>query len=226
MPYLSQSRFPGLWKLFQLTIGGTVDKRKLCLLKYSGQKKVLEVGCSLGNIAPAFIDKNVEYTGIDTDPVAIEYAKKDFRKHGSFNFICNDLRTYVEKTKTTYDYILFAGVLHHIDDTLSKELISAAKKLLAENGIIVIVDPLLPDEKDNWFIHVFMSVFEQGQHLRREEKLQELLESLPGLKCTESESHYQAATPFSFPYSCRFGIHVLKAIPSHAANGKDESQTR
>lgn len=211
MAYLTQSRFPALWKLFQLTIGGTIDKRKLCLLKYTGQKKILEVGCSLGNIAHAFKKMDIEYTGVDVDPVVISYAKKEFKKYPNFKFISTDLRKFTEQTNEKYDFILFAGVLHHIDDSLSKELIVASKKILAENGKIVIVDSLKPDGKDNWFIHLFMKTMEQGQYLRKEEKLKELVENLPGLKCVLSESHYQGATPISFPKSCRFGIHVIEA---------------
>ena len=210
--YLNQTRFPTLWKLFQLTIGGTIDKRKLCLLKYSGQKRILEIGCSLGNIAQVFKKYNIEYTGVDIDSTAINYAKKEFVKCPNFKFICVDLRKYAEQSSEKYDFILFAGVLHHIDDFLSKELIVSSKKLLAENGKIVIVDSLRPDEKDNWFIHLFMQIMEQGKYLRREEKLKELIETLPGLRCVASESHYQGATPFSFPKSCRFAVHVLEVV--------------
>ena len=48
MPWLTQTRFSRLWNCFQWTIGGTVDKRRLCLKYYGGQERILEVGCSTG----------------------------------------------------------------------------------------------------------------------------------------------------------------------------------
>jgi 2-polyprenyl-3-methyl-5-hydroxy-6-metoxy-1,4-benzoquinol methylase len=77
MPFLSQHNFPILWEFLQYWIGGTTDKRRLCLRKYNGQKRVLEVGCSVGNIAKAFQSfAEISYTGIDIDSTAIRRAQK------------------------------------------------------------------------------------------------------------------------------------------------------
>jgi hypothetical protein len=54
MSFLSQSNFPRLWLLFQYLVGGTADKRRLAAMYYKGQKKVLEIGCSVGNVSQIF----------------------------------------------------------------------------------------------------------------------------------------------------------------------------
>ena len=53
---------------------------------FQDNKKIIEVGCSVGNISDVFEQfKNVEYLGIDLDKNAIKYAKKYFAKK-NFNF--------------------------------------------------------------------------------------------------------------------------------------------
>ena len=46
--------------LFQFSIGGPVAKRNLVLQYYSNQKRILDAGCSMGNIAAAFLGWDVE----------------------------------------------------------------------------------------------------------------------------------------------------------------------
>ncbi len=62
MSPISQWIMPRAFELFQFSIGGTVAKRNLVLQHYSNQKRILEVGCSAGNIAAAFLGRGVERT--------------------------------------------------------------------------------------------------------------------------------------------------------------------
>ncbi len=57
---ISQWIMPRAFDLFQFSIGGTVTKRNLVLQYYSNQKRILEAGCSVGNIAAAFPGRGVE----------------------------------------------------------------------------------------------------------------------------------------------------------------------
>lgn len=211
MPFLTQSRFPTLWKIFQFLIGGTIDKRKLCILKYQGQQQILEVGCSLGNIATVFQTfPDIQYTGIDIDPIVIQYAQKDFADYPNFRFLCQDLRDFSKKARD-FDYVVFAGVLHHIEDDLCKSLLMSAQKLMPEKGCLVVVDPLLPEPEDNWFIHWFLNL-EQGQYVRKSSEMHQLLSNLPGLKLEAAEIHYVGAIPFSLPKCARFGVYSFSKV--------------
>ena len=209
MPFLTQHNFPTLWKVFQYVIGGTIDKRTLCELKYRGQKQILEIGCSLGNIAKVFQKfPDIYYTGIDIDPVVIRYAQKDFGLYPNYRFVCQDFRDFAKNSNQQFDYILFAGILHHIDDGMCQRLLAAARPIMQNNGTLVVVDPLTPVPEDNCFIKWFLNL-EQGKFVRRELEMSMLLRNVPGFQLREAEVHYVGATPFSVPNCARFGVYVL-----------------
>ena len=208
MAFFTQSRFPFLWNAFQYAIGGVIDKRRLCLEPYSGEKRVLEVGCSVGNIADAFINlPGVNYTGIDIDGVAIEYAKKRFLKHLNFNFIYGDMLG-LPNDNSRYDYILFAGCCHHMTDEQCIDLLSAAAGLLTERGRLVVVDPLLPSKEDHWFIKMFIKL-EQGMHLRNGDELRSIIEKVNGLKIENDKEVLVSSTPLGWPLCARFAVSTL-----------------
>lgn len=211
MVFLSQHRFPTLWNAFQYTVGGTIDKRLLCLKHYRGEKRILEVGCSLGNISKAFVGfPDIRFTGVDIDPVVIDYAKKRFRAKPAFEFICRDLQILADEKQERYDYILLAGVCHHVDDQQCRELVTAASALLVKDGgSMVVVDPLIPKPEDSWFVHRFFTL-EQGQHLRTEKQLIELLQGVEGLRIADREECLIGASPFHWPICARFGVYRLR----------------
>ena len=218
MAFLSQSRFPLLWKYFQYSIGGTWNKRKLCIEELtSAHKSVLEIGCSVGNIAPVFLRrKDISYTGIDIDPAAIAMAQRTFRNHHNFKFICADLCAYAEETTSRFDYILFAGIVHHVDDVLCADLLQAARKVLAPNGILVVSDPLQVTAADSPIMRANYRFLENGQFVRNDAQMRDLLDT-SGLKLRQAKIHLMDPMPFSTPIkTARFGLYVLE---SHVAPG-------
>lgn len=211
MPFLSQNRFPWLWNIFQYTVGGTIDKRRLCLKHYQGEKRILEVGCSLGNISKAFTRfPGISFTGLDIDPVVIALARKHFRHAAGFNFVCQDLRELAE-TAEYYDYIFFSGVCHHIDRQECHELLSVASKILAKaDGHLVVVDPLLPQSKDPWLVRKYIRL-EQGQYLRSDKQMINLLQDIDGVRLIEKNQYLIGASPLHLPICARFGVYLLRS---------------
>lgn len=209
MPFLSQYRFPRLWNAFQYFAGGTVDKRRLCLKYYQGEKTVLEVGCSLGNISKAFIGfPDIRFTGLDIDPVVINFAKKKFKAEPGFTFICQDLRTLAEAKDNRFDYILFAGICHHISSQECLDLLKVASHLLTRKGRIVIVDPLMPKKKDSWFVHRFI-MLEQGCYLRSGDNFLKMLKTISGVQIKVKEECLIGSCPLHWPICARFGVYLL-----------------
>jgi 2-polyprenyl-3-methyl-5-hydroxy-6-metoxy-1,4-benzoquinol methylase len=206
MAWLTQTRFPLAWNCFQWTIGGTADKRRLCLKYYGGQKRVLEVGCSAGNIAVAFLDRpGVRYVGVDIDRSAIALAKKRFARFHNFSFRCEDLAELV-KSGDRFDYVLLAGVLHHLADRECGSLLHAAAELLDEAGLLAVVDPVLPEPGDSRFLRLYLRTLEQGRHVRDRKALAKLLNSERGLVSCGSETCLVGATPVGLPKCARFGV--------------------
>jgi cyclopropane fatty-acyl-phospholipid synthase-like methyltransferase len=208
MPFLSQHNFPILWEFFQYWIGGTTDKRRLCLRKYNGQKRVLEVGCSVGNIARAFQSvPEISYTGIDIDSSAIRRAQQKYNRVPQFRFVSQDLRDFSE-SEARFDYILFAGVCHHIEDGSLRGMMHAARDMLSERGILIVVDFLIPRSDDSWFLKLFWKI-DQGGFARNEEQMETFPRNVDGLRLSEVEMDFIGCTPFSWPLCARFGIYTL-----------------
>ena len=207
--FLNQSRFPRLWKAFQNIAGGLHDKRALCLLKYRGQPTVLEVGGSVGTIASVFArDPQVDYTGLDIDAAAIRFARTAFDSQPNCAFVCQDIREFA-KCGRRFGYVLFAGICHHVEPTELRSLLQAGASLLADDGQLVVVDPVLPAPDDPAFFHLFLRL-EQGSFVRASEALQTLLRDVPGLTLASSETHVVGASAWSRPKCARFGVYVLQ----------------
>ena len=125
----------------QNMIGGVTCKRDLATKHYRGQKRVLEIGCSAGNISSAFCQfPDIEFTGIDIDPGAIALAQHRFRKYPNFNFSVISIEELSRQGKE-FDFVLFAAMLHHVSDADGLRLLSGAVKCTAWGGQLVICEP-------------------------------------------------------------------------------------
>ena len=123
-PFLPQERFPKLWSLFQTIFGATREKKRLALKYLGDHKNVIEIGCSVGVPGRAFAEvPGLMYLGIDIDPQAIEHAKARFAREKNLSFSTETIRELGDKGRT-FDYVLFANILHHVDDPTAVNLIS------------------------------------------------------------------------------------------------------
>lgn len=210
MSFIKDWIVPLTFDVYQFWAGETVAKRKLVIQHYKNQERILEVGCSTGNIASAFLNKDVQYVGLDIDRATIRYAQHKFRHRSNFKFIHADLRDY--KFDNPFDYIVFSGVLHHMDDVTAKCNIMFSKSLLRENGSIIVSDPLLPRKSDPYLIRLYGKI-ERGQFVREAIHLQHLIQELDGL--TIISRHIHPASPFPIftkPVVSYFAVYVLKQI--------------
>jgi 2-polyprenyl-3-methyl-5-hydroxy-6-metoxy-1,4-benzoquinol methylase len=98
----------------QNVIGGNACKKALVTEHYRGQKRILEIGCSVGNVSAGFrVFPNVAFTGIDIDRHAIELAKRRFRNASNFRFSLSSLEE-LSRRGEIFDYVIFAGMLHNV----------------------------------------------------------------------------------------------------------------
>lgn len=206
---LNQSDSPKLWSLFQYLAGGAVEKRKLATKYFSGRGRVLEVGCSTGMIASAFGPKiGVSYLGVDVDRAAIDYAKKKFSGNSGVDFQLSDTHS-PNYGESMFDFVLIAGVLHHINDDDCRNILLASAKAVKAGGVIAVSEPLLPLQSDPFLVRQFIRV-EQGEYVRSEHDLRSLLTSVPGITISASEQQLIGATPAGWPTVARFGVYALK----------------
>lgn len=147
-PFLTQERFPKLWLLFQMIFGATREKKRLALKHLGDHRNVIEIGCSLGVLGRAFAEvPGLRYLGIDIDPQAIEHAKARFAGERNLSFSTQTMRELGDLGQS-FDYVLFANILHHVDDPTAVDLIRDASRLVAPGGIMVVIEPdiLRPDD--------------------------------------------------------------------------------
>jgi 2-polyprenyl-3-methyl-5-hydroxy-6-metoxy-1,4-benzoquinol methylase len=201
--FFTQTRFPRLWLLFQHIVGGIPDKRKMAIKYYTGQKKVLEIGCSVGIVSKAFIKfPDIEFTGIDIDDNALVYARKLFKDNKNFRFLNISLSD-LAKSGEKFDYILFANILHHADDETVHSLMKDIKLLLSHGATLVIQEPEKIRDDYNLFFKFFY-LLEQGQFRRPASELVDLIKD-SGLEI-KSVDHVLMA-PNSLPF-----LHVGRCI--------------
>lgn len=215
MPALSQTRFPRLWLLMQQLIGGNNCKRRIALEPYRGEPTVLEIGCSVGNVSDAFrAFSGISFTGIDIDPNAIALAQRRFRDAPNFRFSLCSLETLAARGEG-FDYVLFAGMLHHVDDETGRSLLRNPLRCLAPNGRLVIYEPEAVRDIDGWFFRAFYALFEQGAFLRTCDALRLLVES-SGIELSSVEDRMVSPGIVQRPYVARFNLLIGTSSGTHA----------
>ena len=205
-----------LWLLAQLTVLGTYDKRRLVLKHYRGQRRILEIGCSVGNVSMAFRQfPNISFVGLDIDSDAISVAQSIFRSDPRFRFIGGTAHSLIGQQEP-FDLVLLAGVLHHVNDVDATDLISTAAQLLAPAGTLVISEPEPPRATDSWLVRLF-GVLERGQWLRKMDDLITLIRlAQPSLVVTNAETYLISPSVFGWPNCARFALINLKPSASTA----------
>jgi SAM-dependent methyltransferase len=208
MGLLNQSRFPRLWLWFQYAIGGSCHKQTLARKHLGEATDVLEVGCSVGNVARGFLRfPHIAYTGVDIDPAAIRSAERGFRRWPNFRFLCADLCT-LDLPDASFDYVILSAMLHHVDDVGSRNLLTSCARLVSPDGSLVVTDPVWPLAEDPWLVHFFNRI-EQGEHVRPAPELRALLDSVAGLTVCHEEQLFLKGSPFGFPRIARCAYYRL-----------------
>lgn len=191
----------------QRIIGGNASKQMLATEYYCGQGAVLEIGCSVGNISEAFLRfPETTFTGIDIDEKALAVAKRRFHGVGNFRFSMRSLQE-LSSSGESFDYVLFAGMLHHVDDTTAESLLSDALRCTTANGTIVIYEPEAVRDQDGWFFRLFYALFEQGKYLRSRGALEDLVKGA-GIKIRLIEDRMVSPGIVERPYVARFNLLV------------------
>ena len=170
----SQQASPWLWLLAQHTIGGTPDKQSILRQHYKGENRVIEVGCSIGNIARNLIgEPGLEYLGLDIDDGALEFARKWFAPYPNFAFSNQSLQQ-VAATGARYDLVCVTGVLHHVPDNVAQNMLDGARAVAAAGARLLMFDPI-PLRPGDGPVYGLIHKLEQGEFLRSPARLREMI---------------------------------------------------
>jgi len=104
---------------------------------YSQNTKILDLGCGTGNFIAELKRKGCEVFGVDLDKNAIEFIKKHLKLENVYAMSCDEFFKLPNLPK--FDVVTFFEVIEHLDNPL--EFIQNVKKLLKEDGMIVLSTP-------------------------------------------------------------------------------------
>jgi len=103
-------------------------------------RRVLDVGCGPGTNARMFQGRN--YVGLDFNSRYIQMARKNYPG----TFLVEDARTYTAAPDERYEFILLNSLLHHIETSDVRRMLSQLAGQLTPDGHIHILDLVLPDQ--------------------------------------------------------------------------------
>jgi len=107
--------------------------------------KILDVGCDEGNIIP-YLDRNINYTGIDGRQESLDKARKNYPTHKFINiFLTPDNLNKLSKEQ--FDAILLIAVLEHTPNPI--KLLKNLQTILTPEGRIIITSPA---KKSHWLL--------------------------------------------------------------------------
>lgn len=131
---------------------------------FDAYKKTLDFGCGVGQFSVIFDPEN--YYGVDTDKKYINFCKKNLK--GKF-FVINFSPPYNFKSKY-FNQILLSAVVHHIEDDKLVEIAKELKKILKDNGALMIIDHLTKKNQPSLFCKFLISI-DRGKYFREPETL-------------------------------------------------------
>jgi SAM-dependent methyltransferase len=190
---------PTLYNGFQMIVGA-MRAREIVIKKYLQPKsdalvksgyRILDIGCGTGYVVNYL--PNCHYVGFDTNAAYINYAKKKYGIKGEFH--CNYATKELLKGYRGFDCEMMNGLIHHLDDSESVDLLSIAKSVLKDGGAIVGIDGCYKDELGSfgrWMLNN-----DRGKFVR--DKLGYELLLLKVFKRTYSEMREDL---FMVPYNC------------------------
>lgn len=137
-------------------------KQKTLIRKVFGNisgKRILDIGCGTGEFSGCF--QNAEYCGIDISPAYIAFAKKREKK----DFRLMDAKK-MDFPDGSFDGILIVGVLHHLSDNETKQVLQEARRILKKEGTLLIVEDAKIPHLETPLVRV-VQYFDKGDYIRQ-----------------------------------------------------------
>ena len=117
--------------------------------KVGKRNRILDVGCGDGTLATYLRTTDNEVLGIDISVSAIQKADKS-NSYSNVSFLQTSFEDFQENNKK-FDAIVFVASIHHMDMI---NAIDKAKKLLAKNGVLIIVGLAKPSNLSDWIVEL------------------------------------------------------------------------
>lgn len=174
---------PKLFEVFEKIFGADRQKKLIYRKAFKTRKRLLDFGCSTGNTTEAFLD--FDYVGIDLDRRCIKYARDRWKEIPNVKFIAEDIFKRPFK-KGYFDYVLFAGTGHHIQDSLFVPILRELLFVLNGDGEIWFYDILKPP-KNSPLLTKLLANLDRGRYIRTFKQYESIFENLKGIAIKEKK---------------------------------------
>jgi SAM-dependent methyltransferase len=131
-------KWPLIYRLWMRTHGEKKLAPIMALNDVARVHRVLDVGCGPGTNAPHF--SHADYLGIDLNARYIRNARKRYRG----NFQLGDVTKLQVAAYERFDFILVNSLLHHLDISATRRVLSHLSPLLTEDGYVHVIELVLP----------------------------------------------------------------------------------
>ncbi|MGH7542755.1 MAG: class I SAM-dependent methyltransferase [Gemmatimonadota bacterium] len=135
------------------------DKKLMPLLAENdlrSVRRVLDVGCGPGTSTHLF--PHADYLGVDINERYVDSA----RDRHDREFRVGDVTT-CDLGSSQYDFILVNSLLHHLDDTGVRRLLSRLADVLSEGGHVHVLELVLPETRS---LSRVMALLDRGRFAR------------------------------------------------------------
>jgi len=135
-------------------------------LKLGRGTRTLDLGCGPGAFADLFDGQ--DYVGADLNRRYIEHARRTRRG----TFVVCDARA-VDLPDHRFDQVLVFGLLHHLSDDDSRQVLSEARRVLVPGGRMLLIEDIPAVSRMNLVGHLLHSI-ENGHFIRPPEEYRKL----------------------------------------------------
>jgi ubiquinone/menaquinone biosynthesis C-methylase UbiE len=145
--FIPPLRFRALTPLYDLAcralgLGDALRRFEIALLSELSPRRILEVGCGTGELLRFAADRFPagELTGLDPDTGALRRARRKLEAAGVRAELVPGRAESLPFADGSFDLVLSSLMLHHLDTRTKGRALAEWRRVLDENGLLLLVD--------------------------------------------------------------------------------------
>jgi SAM-dependent methyltransferase len=125
----------------QRLLGADAARRRFVhdYLRPAPGARLLDIGCGTGALIEA-LPPDLVYVGYDLNPAYIAAARRRYPDRAAFH--CAAVGEGPAEEPASFDLVVAAAILHHLDDDRASQLVAGAWRALRSGGWLVTHDPV------------------------------------------------------------------------------------
>lgn len=181
------------------------------VLKKTGARDVLEVGCGRGTIS-LYLNKHLglKTTLLDNVSDAIALARDEFKKHGRVAKFYTDDVLKTPFRAASFDAIVSIGLAEHFDKEQMAELFAEQHRLLKSGGVMVSLN--IPRKFSIQFLNTIMRFFKKLLGLYKEDLRKDYFRNTFKAKDFKNKAEEVGFCNVEITHVCPFPIYVPVAM--------------